>query len=197
MIRVEHLVEDFYKDDVDVSERHLLSFEKSLDLKSSSLGGDGLMDEVDRKLLGFLSVNANKSLVFIAERLGLSIDVVRYRLSKLKEFGIIRKFVPFLDLTKFGYTKYLYIFSLKNYSPEMLLKFKKEIMNNTSVVYSFFDVFSFSLVCVCCFKYAVEVDELSRSLKKKFGVMIASEEYFIVREELCFNLFPSGLISDY
>lgn len=60
------------------------------------------IDEMDYKILDFLSLNARMPLIDLADKLNTSSQTVNYRIKKLKENGIIRGFRVGIDLSSFG-----------------------------------------------------------------------------------------------
>lgn len=189
-LRIEHLIEDLYKD---------LDLKKEIKKKKNNNKSDGIvnkinLDEIDKKILHYLASNSLENYVIIAQKLNLTIDIVKYRIKKLLDSGIISKFIPLLETNMLGYTEYLYLFTLRNSSKEVLDNFKNKIRNHPNILYAFSDITSFSLFMTLSFKYTTEMDEFSRKVKKEFGKIISSQDYFMITENLYFNLFPKGLL---
>ncbi len=129
----------------------------------------------------------------MANKLGLTLDIIRYRIKNLLKRDIIIKFFPEISLPKLGYTEYLYTIKLKNLSGEKMIQIRKEIEINSNVTYAFVDSTSFYLIFVCAFKDSLGIDSLSRSLRSDFSDVIESQDYLIIKEQILFNLFPEGL----
>ena len=184
LIRIEHLAEDIYKD-IDVKKKIIKNIKPNNNIK---------LDEIDKKILHHLSKNSVENYVIMSHKLNLTVDIVKYRVKKLKESGIITKFIPLLETSKLGYTEYLYVFNLRNSSKEKLEAFKNKIKNHPNVLYSFFDIINFSIIVSPTFKKTTDMDEFSRKIKKEFGEIIKSQDYFMISDNLYFNLFPDGLL---
>lgn len=182
-LRVEHLVKDFYSDlnlmQIENKERTVKKFK---------------IDEVDRKILSLLNEDSRLSFIELADRLNLTIDIVRYRIKNLIKNKIIIKFFPEISLPKLGYTKYLYMLKLKNLSKEKFKEIKNSIKNNNNVTYAFVDINSYNIIFECAYKSADGIDHLSRGLRNKYFDIIDKQEYLIIKEEILFNLFPKGLL---
>lgn len=153
------------------------------------------LDQTDAKILALLNQDSSQPLLKIGQRAGLSIDIVRYRMKQMLDNKIIIKFSAELSLPKLGYTEYLYTLHFQNCSPDRLEQLKKSISLNQSVTYAFADLFTSSLIFVCAFKDPQEIDTLSRKIRTGYPEIIKEQEYFIIKENLLFNLFPSGLVS--
>ena len=68
------------------------------------------MDDIDRKLLTLLQVNADLPLSEIAKRVGISSTPCWNRIKKLEEQGVIKYKVSLVDKEKVGYA--VTVFSL-------------------------------------------------------------------------------------
>ena len=68
------------------------------------------IDVKDRKILYQLDLNCRQSLNEIAKKVGLSKQVVAYRIKRLEETGVVRGYITTMDMTKLGfYTWRIYI----------------------------------------------------------------------------------------
>ncbi|MFN3384049.1 MAG: Lrp/AsnC family transcriptional regulator [Archaeoglobaceae archaeon] len=61
------------------------------------------IDEVDMMILKELQEDARKSLKEIAEKVGVAEGTVYNRINKLKNSGVIKKFIPVIDYSMLGY----------------------------------------------------------------------------------------------
>ena len=74
------------------------------------------VDEIDKKILMILSMNARATMPFIAKMTGLSASAAEYRVKKLEEkFGI--RYILELDVRKLGFTTYLLMIKFDNQIP--------------------------------------------------------------------------------
>lgn len=181
-LRVEHLVADFYKD--------LRGEELPVQVRTQERY---VIDDTDRKVLSLVNCDSSLSYLEMSRQSGLSFDIVRYRVKHLVERGIIVKFFPEISLQALGYTTYLNIISLRNVPPERMLSLKSRITTNPHIMYAFVDTVEFNVVFSCAFDNPDGIDQLSRFLRKDFGDIIHSQEYFIIKEEVLFNLYPKGI----
>ncbi len=151
------------------------------------------LDQTDAKILTLLNQDSSQPLIKISQKAGLSIDIVRYRIKHLLKDKIIIKLSAEVSLAKLGYTEYLYTLNFQNYSPDRLGQLKKSISLNQNVTYAFVDIFTSRLVFVCAFKDPQEIDALSRKIRTEYPEIIKEQEYFIIKENILFNLFPLGV----
>jgi DNA-binding Lrp family transcriptional regulator len=74
------------------------------------------VDEIDKKILMILSMNARATMPFIAKMTGLSTSAAEYRVKNLeKRFGI--KYILEVDTEKLGYTSYLLLARFEEIKP--------------------------------------------------------------------------------
>lgn len=77
------------------------------------------VDIKDRKILYELDLDSRQSLSQLGKKVGLSRDIVTYRMQKLKERGIIKNFYTVIDPFKIGYTSLRFTILFQNTIPEL------------------------------------------------------------------------------
>jgi Lrp/AsnC family leucine-responsive transcriptional regulator len=83
------------------------------------------LDLKDRKILFHLDLDSRQSFSQIGKEVGLSKDVVAYRVKKLQEKEVIQHFITQYDYLKLGYTALRFYFKFQYVTPEI----KKEIID--------------------------------------------------------------------
>jgi len=83
------------------------------------------IDLKDRKILYQLDLNARQSLTQIGKKVKLPKNVVSYRIDRLKENGIIKKFYSHIDAYKLGYISFRLYITYQYTTPEI----EKEIID--------------------------------------------------------------------
>jgi len=79
----------------------------------------------DKKILSLLDVNSRQANTKIAKQIGLSKDVVNYRIKKLEQIGIIKGYYTLIDFYRLGYMSIRVYLKLIDATP----KKEKEIIN--------------------------------------------------------------------
>jgi len=94
------------------------------------------IDLKDRKILYELDLNCRQSNAQIGKKVGLSKEVVSYRIKRMEEEGIITGYWTEIDSYRFGYQVYRYYLILQNASSEIKNQMINHIMKykNTWVV---------------------------------------------------------------
>lgn len=95
------------------------------------------LDKKDKKILFELEMNARQGYNEIARKVGLSRDVVTYRISQMEKNGVIKGYFTLIDPSKFGYILVRVYLKLKNTTPAIEGKIIDFFMKdkNTLTVY--------------------------------------------------------------
>lgn len=154
------------------------------------------LDALDKKILQALTAHSNKSLVEIAEEVGSTWDVVRYRIKLLEQAKIILTYFPQIDYKALGYMQFICNIELRNISISSFKQFEHIMKMDPNTLYAFKSANSSSIIFHCIFKSIEELDMLLRSIQEKFKEHIYATDYYIIRDELKLNLFPDGLMDN-
>ena len=76
------------------------------------------LDDKARKILYQLDLNCRQSDKAIGRKVGLSKEVVRYRILKLQREGVIKRFYPIIDYIRLGYLPVRNFLKFRGVSPE-------------------------------------------------------------------------------
>ncbi|RJQ20240.1 Lrp/AsnC family transcriptional regulator [Candidatus Woesearchaeota archaeon] len=85
------------------------------------------LDHTDEQLLARLRLNSRQSIKQIARQLRISKDVARYRIKRLEERGIIRRYMAHLDFSALGYQSYRTFLKLQHTTPDIQQKIYNSI----------------------------------------------------------------------
>ena len=77
------------------------------------------LDLKDRKIIYHLDIDSRQSFSQLGKKVGLSKDIVTYRVKKLQEKGIIKNFIPIIDSSRLGYNWYRFYFNFQYVSPDI------------------------------------------------------------------------------
>ncbi len=93
------------------------------------------MDLKNKKILGELVINSRIPLNRLARKVGLSREVVTYRINQLKFQGIITNFHAVIDEEKIGYLRNTCFIQLKGISPSEEKTFLNYLVKHNSITY--------------------------------------------------------------
>jgi len=83
------------------------------------------IDDKDKKILYLLDTNSRMTVTQIGKKVGLKKNVVSYRLKRLKQKGIIKKYYTYIDAYKLGYISFRFYLNYQYTNP----KIENEIIN--------------------------------------------------------------------
>ncbi|MBS3175283.1 Lrp/AsnC family transcriptional regulator [Candidatus Woesearchaeota archaeon] len=145
------------------------------------------LDIKDRKILYQLDINSRQSNSEIAKKVGLSKQVVGFRIKRLIEENIIFSFYPVIDISKLGFTNHKAFLKLQNLDREKEKQFIEFLVKNLNVLWIASCDGEFDLAFGTWAKDIAFLDNTLSELNKKFGEYIAERqiatiikgEYFI------------------
>ena len=83
------------------------------------MSGDPIkLDLKDRKILFELDLDSRQPYASIAKKVGLSKQVVKFRVERLVKRGVIKKFITLWNISKLGFSQYNIYLRFKRISPE-------------------------------------------------------------------------------
>lgn len=150
-------------------------------------------DPLDKKILGVLCDDSNRSHNEIARMTKASPDTSFYRIKKLIEQKVIKKFVPMIDLGKLGYQHYLIQLKLSDINTEQFESLRRYLVENKNIYYVFRTAGELGVLIFCAFPSNSELDSSLTQLDRLFGSVIRKQEILIVSDVLVINRFPTGL----
>lgn len=182
-LRVEHLIGDIYND---------LKLENKQPKKRGFK--EIKLDELDKKILEVISDNSDKNFVEIAKEVNSTWDVVRYRLKHMENAGIILDYFPEINLAKLGYAQFIGQLKMRNSSKEEFDKIKHLFKHHPNVSYAFINASAISILFHCSFKKIEALDSFLGEIQESFKDNILSIDYYLIKEQLKFDLFPKGML---
>ena len=135
------------------------------------------LDLKDRKILYELDYDSRQSFRSLGKKVGLSKDIVTYRVNKLQEEGIIKNFITEFDYLKLGYIALRFYFKFQYVTPES----KKEIIDyfvnyeNSIVVYSLEG--SYDLIVLILVKKITDFYPFWQKTLDKYGDFFSERVY--------------------
>ena len=141
--------------------------------------GDIELDVKDRKLLYELDLDARQTNAQLAKKVGLSKQVMNYRIDRLVSRGIIGKFVMVLDTQKLGYSFYDVFIKLQNMTKEKEKEMIDFLTSMDTVGWLAKSMGQYDLIVAL---FTKDVKQFNNSLNKifnKFGDYIKDKTFII------------------
>ena len=142
------------------------------------------LDSKDKKIIEQLQLNARQSISEIAKKTKLPRDVVKYRIKKMEQSGLIRQYHAFINPDMVGYPLYVYIgFICYNLKPEEEKKFLEYLKHQKQIIYVAKNSGKWDFSIAVCAKNYKEFDEIIREIRQKFIDVIKDIETLPVIQE--------------
>jgi len=148
------------------------------------------IEEKDRKILRLLSEDASQSILDVAKKSALSVDVVKYRMKKMVSSGIINNFRILFDAGKLGYQHYVFLLNMRKATKKDEEKFATWCQYNKSVMYITKRVGFWDYETHVALKDVGEYNAFVSSLEKELGDILGDYETITHLEVLKLTYFP-------
>lgn len=162
----------------------LMGFDSQKEYKTETI------DETDYKILKTILKNARMKTIDIAREIGTTEMVVRYRLKKLIQNGIIIGFKPFLNVHKLGYTYFKLHVTLQNLTEEKKKKIITYIHQHPNTVHMTELVGGADIETEFQVQNNEEFYGCIQDLRLKFGEIIKEYEFMQYTQEYKFTYLP-------
>lgn len=145
-------------------------------------------DEKDIEILRLIAPNAKMSTVEIAEKTGISVSNVNYRIKKMQANGIIKDFRVVLDLQKIGYYWYKIEMQLDD------LSIKKSMLDyfhqHQNIIYAYETISDNDIEVELEVKSYEEFRKILNEIRKIFGKNIKKYHHLLWYKEHKFLFMP-------
>ncbi len=130
------------------------------------------LDAKDLKILSELDTNARQSNGQIGRKVGLSRDVVKYRIDRLLEEGVILRFHAVVNYCKLGLTKYKLYLRLTNVSKEKREEIAEYFNNHSKTEWVVITTGRWDIIVGFLLKNVNEFDDEVRNAMTSFSEFI-------------------------
>lgn len=148
------------------------------------------LDEADKKILKELSTNARMSIVFLAEKTGLSRDIINYRLKKLTGEKIIVQYRCYLNLRNLGINHYKVVLRTKNLDEQSEKDIKSYVKQNNKATQFLKLIGSWDLEIEFETENEYELYGILTEIRKRFSDVIRDFDLLRITETYKYDYFP-------
>lgn len=149
-----------------------------------------ILDDEDNKLMKALSQNAREKMTIISNGTGMSLDVIRYRLKKLKANGAISGFRMKLDVSKLGIQWHLLLIRLQPIDKKTKKRFLDYILQQKETYYLTSTIGSYDLIVDLQVANSTEIRDFIFELRDKFPEVIKNFETLLIFKEYKISYLP-------
>ncbi len=151
------------------------------------------LDVKNKKILYELDRNCRQSNSEIARKVGLSKQVVGFRIQKLIESKTISSFFAVIDISKLGFTIHKNFLRLQNMTKEKEAEFIEYAKNNSNVVWASSCDGRYDFVFSTWAKDPEYLNHIIKELNKKFGSFIYERQVATILKG---QYFPRSYLTD-
>lgn len=151
------------------------------------------LDLKDKKILFELSLNARASLSEIAKKVGLSKQVVKYRIENLEKKKIIEGYYAILNINHLGYLYHRTLFKFKDVDPEKEEEIIKFCKNHEKIGWISQLDGEWDLALVVWAKNTIEFEHVLDEILSEFGGYF--EKYSLAVSTTIYHLRQKYLLS--
>lgn len=162
----------------------LMGFNKKEDYKVEKI------DEIDYNILKVLLKNARMNIIDIAKKTKTTEMVVKYRIKKLIEKGVIIGFRPFLNINKLGYEYFKVHIKLQNLTSEKKNKIISYINKHPNTIHMTELVGGADIETEFQVKNNEEFYKYLKEMREHFGDVIRDYNFMQYTQEYKFTYLP-------
>jgi DNA-binding Lrp family transcriptional regulator len=138
------------------------------------------MDKLDWKILNVLDWNGREPINRIAKKVRSNKDVVAYRIKKLEEQGIIKRYFPILDMQKLGYHTSRLYFDLEEMNEQQEKDFVTFLDKEINVGVIFRTDYPYKYGIFLWTKSIYEIQEAIIKIKGKLGGVLVKYTHSLI-----------------
>lgn len=127
------------------------------------------LDVKDRKILSELDMDARQPLSIIAKKVGLSREVVTYRIKQLEKKGIIEGYYTAIDVSKLGIIYCRLLFKYRSISPKKEAELIEYCKKSSTITWVSLNNGKWDITLVVLAKSLEEIEDLYDDININFG----------------------------
>lgn len=138
-----------------------------------------VLDNKDREILFELSLNGRINLTQLAKTLGLSKQVISYRLKQMEEKGVIKQYYAISNIYGLGKTHYRVFLKYQNISSPIEAELREYLLQQPRISWVLSLAGDFDLFFVVWADHIVQFEEVYDDVMGRFGRYV-QEKYFSI-----------------
>jgi len=160
--------------------------DSSLITFTESKGKEIELDEISKKILKELYFNSKENVATIAGKLNTTVDIVRNRMKKMEEDGIIIRYTLFIDYKKVGYELYKASVYLKSFDEKEIEGMMKYAEKSDKIINIVKQIAPWDIEFVVFAKDFQDYNKVISEFTEKFSSSIKKVETAIMSEDIIF-----------
>lgn len=181
-----------------ISEPHAYLFKekgKKIEIQSIARSKETVkFDEEDKKILQILNTDARIPSSEVAQKIGVSLDTVIYRIKRMIKQGIVESFRPSLNISLLGYDWYIVNLWLEPSGDKRRKALISFLRDNDAIFFICRLAEPNRLQFELMAKSAKEFRQIFMEIREHFGDIIKQHEALLVFEEYKFTYVPESVV---
>jgi DNA-binding Lrp family transcriptional regulator len=150
-------------------------------------------DKKDKDIARIIKNNSRIRLIDICKETNINVDTIKYRIKKMQENGIIKRYRLLLDVSKLGYYRYEIFLKCINLSTKIIDKFEEYSRVNKNIEFFCRCVGAWDIEFTIYFESLKELKYFIFDIKKEFGNYIQGLKTVILFNTYNFIYIPKEL----
>lgn len=152
-----------------------------------------VIDEKDLKIVQVIASNARLSTYEIGKHVSIDADTVSYRLKKMVNANIIKRFTTLVNFSKMNYHWYTFGIQMKTFDHKHEKMFQQSIMQIPSIIRAVKTLGAWDILLYIVVDDTREFHKVIKGLKAEFYDLAKVSEAWIAYQEHIYNPMPEIL----
>lgn len=150
-------------------------------------------DKTDIKLIQLLTEDARQSTYALGEKLGVSPDTISYRIKKLQQNDIIRKFTVMVNFSKLQYQWYTFCMQMKVFDKTTEKRFAQYVKQNSHILWAVKGMGAWDVITYVVTDSPKVLHSTVKDIKKNFSSVVRTYSTLLAYKEHYINPFPDAI----
>ncbi|MBW2971623.1 Lrp/AsnC family transcriptional regulator [Candidatus Woesearchaeota archaeon] len=155
--------------------------------------GKRILDDTEKKMLAVMGEHATLPIHVIAKKAGLTPEVVRYRMRKMRQEGLMIRNTAVIAYQKLGFDEYIVLVNMRNLTHEKEEALRMRLQHNRGIKNAFRTLGRQTMFALVNTRTLDELESFLKSLRTEFFGTIKSINYYHITQHGRFTLFPDAL----
>jgi Lrp/AsnC family transcriptional regulator for asnA, asnC and gidA len=142
------------------------------------------LDESDHRIINLLKENSRQSIVELAKKLSMNADTIMYRIKKIEQTGLIKKFTTITNINKLGYHFYTAMIIMKDFSDKEEKNIINFCANNQNILSAVKTIGRWNLLLDIKAKDQKEFQNIMQNLKSVLGNSLKDYDIIMGHKEI-------------
>ncbi|KYK24500.1 hypothetical protein AYK26_06675 [Euryarchaeota archaeon SM23-78] len=151
------------------------------------------LDKKDLAILRVMANNAELPLYAVANRIRLSADAVKYRLKKMMNNGVIKKFIPVVNFATLGYSVYAVLINIRGLTEKKEAKLRQVLNMDKNILWAVKTIGRFNVLTYVCVSNTDELHQTLLNIRSQFPGEVNDYETLIAYQSYKYTYLPEGI----